>query len=108
LAFAAYVSEEWPGGVPIVFGAMADKDLPRMLAALSPVARPLILTAAPGKRAAAPADIDPIARRAGLEPVIETSLRRAMDAAWTHGPIVAVAGSLYLAAAVMKELDLAW
>jgi len=106
-ALAAYIAEEWPTGLPIVFGAMADKDLPRMLNAIGPRAHPLVLTAAPGKRAADPRDLDRIARDAGIVSIVEPSLRRAMETAWAHGPIIAVAGSLYLAGAVMKELDLA-
>jgi len=107
-ALAAYIVDEWPQGVPIVFGAMADKDLAQMLAALGPVARPLVLTAAPGKRAADPADLDRIARERGIEPVVEPSLRSAIEHAWRHGSLIVVAGSLYLAGAVMKELSLAW
>ena len=86
---------------------MADKDLPRMLNAIGPRAHPLVVTAAPGKRAADPRDLDRIARDAGIVSIVEPSLRRAMETAWAHGPIIAVAGSLYLAGAVMKELDLA-
>ena len=107
-ALSAYIAEEWPAGLPIVFGAMADKDLPRMLNAIGPLARPLVLTSAPGKRAADPADLDRIARDAGIASIVERPLRRAIEAAWTHGPIIVVAGSLYLAGAVMKELDLTW
>jgi len=91
-----------------VFGAMADKDLPRMLNAIGPLARPLVLTSAPGKRGADPDDLDRIARDAGIASIVERLLRRAIETAWTHGPIIVVAGSLYLAGAVMKELNLTW
>ena len=107
-ALAAYIAEEWPTGLPIVFGAMADKDLPRMLQEIGPRACPLVLTAAPGKRAADPGDLDRVARGAGIASIVEPSLRRAIETAWAHGSTIAVAGSLYLAGAAMKELDLGW
>ena len=46
----------------MVFGVMADKALLPMLTALSPWARPLILTQAPGRRAADPDALAEIAR----------------------------------------------
>ena len=79
-----------------------------MLAALGPVARPLVVTTAPGKRAADPAALIGSHARAGIEPVVEPSLRSAIQHAWRHGSLIVVAGSLYLAGAVMKELSLAW
>lgn len=106
-ALAAYVAEEYPAGVPVVFGAMADKDLVQMLGALKTVARPLVLTTAPGRRAASTEQLARAARDAGvhgsvIEPVIDSALGRA----WREGPEIVVAGSLYLAGRVMEILAL--
>ena len=48
-ALEAYVRSEWPDGLPLVFGAMRDKQAADMLRPLAAIARPLILTTAPGR-----------------------------------------------------------
>jgi dihydrofolate synthase/folylpolyglutamate synthase len=107
-ALAEYVRDEWPPGLPLVFGAMRDKEIPAMLAALRPIAKPLIVTAIPGLRAAAPADLAAQAAAAGIERVlVEPDVDAALSRAWREGPIVAVAGSLYLAGEVLAREGLA-
>ena len=103
-ALAAYIGLEWPTGLPLVFGAMRDKDLPRMLAPLGAVARPLIATRAPGARAAAPADIAAAARAVGVDAVIVEDIEAALTAAWSHSGTIGVAGSLFLAGRVLELL----
>jgi dihydrofolate synthase/folylpolyglutamate synthase len=106
-ALAAYLAEEWPGGLPIVFGAMRDKQVDGMLAALAPCARPLILTTAPGRRGAGAASLAAMARGGAASAVIEEpDVHAALDRAWTFGPVVAVAGSLYLAGAILEQQGL--
>lgn len=104
-ALARYVAREWPGGLPLVFGAMRDKSLARMLAALAPVARPFVLTEAPGRRAATITDLRAAAAEAGLPaPLAEPDPRAAVERAWDIGPTAVVAGSLYLAGHVLAAL----
>jgi folylpolyglutamate synthase/dihydropteroate synthase len=89
----------YPEGLPLVFGVMADKALLPMLTALSPWARPLILTQAPGRRAADPDALGGGRTRArrSAEVIVERDVSRALELAWQRGNVAAVAGSLYLA-----------
>jgi dihydrofolate synthase/folylpolyglutamate synthase len=104
-ALASYVASLWPQGCPVVFGAMADKDLHGMLRALAAVAHPLIATRAPGRRAAEADAIAAEARRAGLADVVAMpEVDDALDAAWAHGSRAVVAGSLYLAGRVLARV----
>ena len=43
-ALAAYLRREFPEPLPIVFGAMRDKDVALMLKALLPVASKMVMT----------------------------------------------------------------
>ena len=104
-ALAQYIREEWPGGLPVVFGAMRDKDLAGMLRALAPVARPLIVTTAPGSRAAEAGALARIAESAGLTPPhITPAPTDALEHGWAEGPLVVVAGSLFLAGDVLASI----
>lgn len=103
---AAYLREAYPGGVPIVFGAVRDKDHAGMLRALLPCASHLVLTAPPTPRAAAPEALLAVAAavRPGLEIRCVTDPAEAMAHAWTHGPGIVVAGSIFLIGAVRPSL----
>jgi dihydrofolate synthase/folylpolyglutamate synthase len=96
----------YPEGLPLVFGVMADKALLPMLTALSPWARPLILTQAPGRRAADPDALAEIARALTDPPevIVERDVSRALELAWQRGNVAAVAGSLYLAGDVLARI----
>jgi dihydrofolate synthase/folylpolyglutamate synthase len=106
-ALAAYLRETRPDGLPVVFGAMRDKPLADMLAALAPVARPLVLTLAPGERAASPGSLFELSRplvdrdQAVVVPDLAAALRRG----WAHAPIIAAAGSLYLAGEILTLME---
>ena len=105
-ALAAYIVSEWPLGLPLVFGAMRDKDLAGMLRPLAGVARPLIVTTAPGLRAADARHLAEVARSQGFEDVkVWPDIREALTAGWAHAPRIAAAGSLYLAGHVLALLD---
>lgn len=105
-ALAAYLDEVVPGGLPIVFGAMSDKAIAPMVAALASCARPLVLTRAPGARAADPGHSRAIAR--DVAPEVETLVAGepadALRVAWERAPLIVVCGSLYLAGAVLSLL----
>jgi dihydrofolate synthase/folylpolyglutamate synthase len=104
---ATYVSEEWPGGLPVVFGAMRDKHVGGMLAALAPVARALVLTTAPGRRAAEAAELAAAVPAGYAGTVVkEPDVAAALARAWQAGPTIVVAGSLYLAGAVLEAQGL--
>jgi dihydrofolate synthase/folylpolyglutamate synthase len=104
-ALASYLSEVHPERLPIVFGVMADKHAREMLAELAPVARPLILTRAPGKRGADPSTLAPMVGGASAAIIVEPDIERALAAAWSANEAIAVAGSLYLAGEVYRLLD---
>jgi dihydrofolate synthase/folylpolyglutamate synthase len=105
-ALSRYLSREWPGGLPIVFGSMRDKDLAAMLAPLASVARPLLLTRAPGERSASTSELAAAARTAGIRsPVLEPDMHQALERAWSMGQTIAVAGSLYLAGGVLEWIE---
>jgi dihydrofolate synthase / folylpolyglutamate synthase len=105
-ALASYLKQRHPGGLPVVFGAMRDKALADMVAALVPIARPLVCTRAPGARGAAAEELAAIARsNEGATVTICDELDAALASAWEHGGEIAVAGSLYLAGAVLDLLD---
>jgi dihydrofolate synthase/folylpolyglutamate synthase len=92
---------EEDGAAPVVvFGAMADKDAPGMLAAV-PASWPMVFTAVSEKRAMPATDLLELARGAGragdvavdaVGPALAAARRRAGRAG-----LVLVAGSLYLA-----------
>jgi dihydrofolate synthase/folylpolyglutamate synthase len=105
VALTTYVQRIWPEGCPVVFGAMADKDLGGMLRPLAAVARPLIATRAPGRRAAEPAVIASHAGGAGVsEVLVVPDVDEALGAAWVRADRVVVAGSLYLAGRVLEDM----
>jgi dihydrofolate synthase/folylpolyglutamate synthase len=101
-ALARYLRRQWPGGLPIVFGAMQDKDLTGMVSELAAVARPLLLTQAPGRRAASVTQLAAAAAAAGAAaPILEADIPSALERAWSMAQTIAVAGSLYLAGAAL-------
>ena len=106
-ALADYLGEVFPDGLPIVFGVMADKVVEPMLAQLARFARPLVLTRAPGRRAADPETLAAVARSLALPPdvVVAPDIGAALDLAWRHGPTIVVAGSLYLAGDVLRRIE---
>jgi dihydrofolate synthase / folylpolyglutamate synthase len=107
VALVDYLREVWPDGLPVVFGAMSDKPLAEMLAVLAPAARPLIVTAAPGQRAAPPERLLELAHAVveGDRVVMAPRLAEALATGWSRAPVVVVAGSLYLAGAALDAVD---
>ena len=83
---------------------MADKRAAEMLAELVALSRPLILTRAPGARAADPIGLASMVDSAMVVIRIEPEIDRALAAAWAVSDAIAVAGSLYLAGEVYRQL----
>ena len=105
-ALADYLRETYPAGLPLVFGVMADKALLPMLAALSPWARPLILTRRPDGGPRILTALAELARALADPPevIVERDVSRALELAWQRGNVAAVAGSLYLAGDVLARI----
>jgi dihydrofolate synthase / folylpolyglutamate synthase len=107
-ALAAYLSSQGHEPLPLVFGAMKDKDVTAMIEALAPHARPLVLTRARTSRSAEPSDLAMIAHEVGVTcPVmVEPDLEVALHVAWRAAPRIVVAGSIFLLGDVMRQLAL--
>lgn len=101
-ALARFLQRYHRAPPPLVFAAMRDKDIPAILAPLLPVVGPVIATTAPSARASAPSDLSDAIQ--ALDPhrsvAIEPDPAHAVEHAWRHGPLVCVAGSIFLAGAV--------
>jgi dihydrofolate synthase / folylpolyglutamate synthase len=108
-ALTSYLQDMYPDGLPLVVGVMSDKALDQILSALAPVARPLVLTRAPGARAADPHQLAGIARSVapGIDAIVEPDVDAALSRAWSYGPLIVVAGSLHLAGDVLTRLGAA-
>ncbi len=106
-SLAAYLGEVYPGGVPLVFAVMADKDRRGMLQALLPHATRVVVTVAPTPRAASTAELRAAIAEVRPElPVdIEEDPRRALDLALADAPVVCVAGSIFLLGALLPYLE---
>jgi len=105
-ALASYLREVWPGGVPIVFGVMADKDMERMLAELAPAASEFIATSVAMPRAASVEAIAEAAARylpGRVRAIADPP--RAVDAALATAPAACVAGSIFLLGALLPYVD---
>ena len=107
-ALASYLLQRFPAGLPVVFGAMRDKALAEMIAALAPAARPFVFTRAGGGRAATPEELAAAAQSAGVARTeSEGRVADALARAWHLSPDIVVAGSLYLAGEVLDQLGAA-
>jgi dihydrofolate synthase/folylpolyglutamate synthase len=108
-AAARALADELRGQEPfvLVFAAMADKDIRAMGRTLFPLAREIVLTRVPGKRAAAPdaiaSRVGAAARRARKTARVRDALVLARQLAGPRGLVVA-AGSLYLAGEVLRSV----
>lgn len=108
VAFAEYVEEVWPGGVPLVFAALRDKDVPGMLRALGSSATAIFCPPLASPRALPPAALLAEVRdvRPDLRAVETPSPAAALDAAWRQGDVIGAAGSTYLVGEIMASLAL--
>lgn len=97
-ALASYLKREFPEPLPVVFGALRDKDVSLMLKALLPAASVMVITQPDTPRAHTAEGLAAIARKlvptAKIE--VEPDPARALARAWTHCPVVCAAGSIFL------------
>ena len=105
-ALASYLKREFPEPLPIVFGALRDKDVSMMLKALLPTASTLVMTEPATPRAYSAGELAAIARtlspRATLE--VEPDPARALERAWSYCPVVCAAGSIFLVGNLLAAL----
>ena len=103
-ALASYLRQAAPGGVTLVFGAMKDKAVREMLAALSPAAASIVCTTAPGARAMPAGDLVELAGGLGLRAAAVADPIEAVTRACGEGRPVVVAGSIFLLGPVRNWL----
>lgn len=105
-ALAAYLKREFPEPLPIVFGALRDKDVTLMLKALLPVASTIVMTEPDTPRAHRAADLAGMARKLspGMKIDIEPDPLHALDRAWTYCPVICAAGSIFLVGNVLEGI----
>ena len=105
-ALARYLRREFPDGLPIVFGALHDKDAVMMLTALLPVASRIVVTEPPSARARPAEELAAIASEISPEATIdiERDPGDALTRAWSDSPVACVAGSIFLIGAVLERL----
>jgi len=103
---ASYLKREFPEPLPIVFGAMRDKDVALMLKNLLPAASAMVMTEASTPRAHGAAELAQIARKIAPKAKIdvEPDPKRALERAWRRCPVACVAGSIFLVGDILGAL----
>lgn len=102
-ALARYLARRPTERRVLLFGAMADKDWPEMLATLRPHVEHVVFGAAPLTRAERPETL--AARVPGdVAPTTDAAMKRAGALAHARGATVVVAGSIFLMAEVRARL----
>jgi dihydrofolate synthase/folylpolyglutamate synthase len=106
-ALNAYLGEVYPSRVPIIFAAMADKDIAGIAEALAPSARFFVCTAVNSPRAATPEAVAAAVRKVAPSStiLIAATPETALGGAAPLGAPVVVAGSLYLAGEIRELLS---
>lgn len=106
-ALASYLDETYGRRLPLVVGAMRDKDLGGLVAALAPIASHIVCTAAASPRAVSSAELAVVARATapGVTVVDDSSPLDALARARDMGDPVVVAGSLYLVGEIRAALS---
>jgi len=105
----AYIKENIPAPIVIVFAVMQDKDIKGLARILFPLARKVILTKFPYFRAASLEEIKQGAPefrdRILLEPNPKTAVQKAVEIVGKEGAII-VTGSLFLVGEIKKRFKL--
>ena len=105
-ALAQYLKQEFPEPLPIVFGAMRDKDAALMLKTLLPVASSMTMTEPHNARARSADELAALARTFSPRFSIDTAAepKEALERAWTRCPVVCATGSLFLVGDILASL----
>ena len=106
-ALSTYLRATFPTGLPIVLGAMRDKDVDGIVGALTPCATRFVCTAPDTPRAVPAIELaEGVRRRAGSTPVTADSTPwHAVEAAWRGSWTVCVTGSIVLVGEVRSALE---
>ena len=104
-ALASYLLDTAGGKLPIVFAAMADKDVEKMIAVLAPVASAFVATTIPNERARASDQLADEIRRLVTVPVDavdapEAAVTRALE----QSRRAVAAGSIYMVGPLRAKL----
>ena len=104
---AGYLAEVHPDGLPMVFGVMRDKNAEAMLATLLPHTTGVVMTEPPTARASDAGSLVALAARLGRGERVEAEPAPlcALERAYRYGPTVLVAGSIFLAGALLPAVD---
>lgn len=107
-AFAQYVMEVWPTGLPVVFGALSDKDIGGMACALESSVTSLVCPPLKSHRALAPEELVAKLREArpDLTAVVAPSTSAALEMAWEGGDVIGATGSVFLVGELAEHLAL--
>jgi dihydrofolate synthase/folylpolyglutamate synthase len=105
-ALAAYLTREFPEPLPLVFGAMRDKNAAEMLKILLPSAAVVVVTEPGNSRARPAGELAALLRAISPDCRIEVEPNpmAALERAWTYGPLVSVAGSIFLVGDLLDGL----
>ena len=92
----------------LICGTLSTKDTPAFLAHFKGLVREVIAVPIPGEHVArSAAEVADLAHRAGLEASVAEGVGDALDVLavrnWPKPPRILIAGSLYLAGAVLEE-----
>jgi dihydrofolate synthase/folylpolyglutamate synthase len=103
---ASYLKREFPEPLPMVFGAMRDKDVALMLKHLMPAASMMVMTEPATPRAHSAKELATIAFKlapnANVE--VEPEPARALERAWRRCPVVCVSGSIFLVGNILASI----
>jgi dihydrofolate synthase / folylpolyglutamate synthase len=107
-ALRAFLDEFWRGQLTLVFGAMGDKDIDAMAAALFGVAKTIVLTRVGDERAASNTRLGKPALGSSSNVIFTETVKQALSWARSVTPpdgLICVAGSLYLVGAIKKLIE---
>ncbi len=106
-ALARYLATFAPAGLPMVFGALADKDVAGMLRALGSAPTRIVCAPIENPRALPLPRLLAVARavRPDLPVDAAESPAAAVQAAWRNAPLAAATGSMYLVGALLQAFD---
>ncbi|MFP6572697.1 MAG: hypothetical protein VB674_08805, partial [Vicinamibacterales bacterium] len=97
-----------PQGLPFVFSALRDKDIPGILRALDKAITHIVCTTIDNPRAPSLNELTRTVSK--IKPDIPLDAienpTKALDLCWDKGPLAVVTGSVFLVGAVRKNLDL--
>ena len=105
-ALASYLKREFPEPLPMVFGAMRDKDVALMMRNLLPAVSTMVMTEPATPRAHSAAELAAIALKVAPHARIEVEPdpRRALERAWRQCPLACAAGSIFLVGNLLGSL----